>query len=147
MDAARSAKPEPLPVVIFLYGDWSGMPKSEADHFIDELLETSAVGFGIRDRRSPHIWWIPGEQGQVAHYIAISTGGEYLEATPDTYDSCLEQILQQLHFRYELGFQPAAMDGRRHKLTVELTDPVKDRYRKVRLRYRVAYVALRPENK
>ncbi|MGC2474830.1 MAG: hypothetical protein WA485_10880 [Candidatus Sulfotelmatobacter sp.] len=140
VDTTRSTKPEPLPVVIFLYGDWSGMPRSEADHFIGELLETSAVAFGLRDQRSPHIWWLPGEQRQVAHYVAAQTGGEYLDVTPETYGSGFEQILQQLHFRYELGFQPPLLDGKRHKLTVKLTDAVKEQYRNVRLRYRAAYV-------
>jgi hypothetical protein len=48
IDDSRSSKPEPLPVVIFLYGDWSGMDRSEANHFIDELLQTSAIAFGVR---------------------------------------------------------------------------------------------------
>ena len=51
VDTTRSSRPEPLPVLIFLYGDYSSMIRSEADHFIGELLETSAVAFGVRDRR------------------------------------------------------------------------------------------------
>ena len=146
VDATRSTKPEPLPVVIFLYGDWSGMPRSEADHFIGELLETSAIAFGLRDQRSPHIWWLPGEQRQVAHYVVTQTGGEYLDVTPETYGNGLEQILQQLHFRYELGFQPPLLDGKRHKLTVNLAGAAKSQYKGVRLRCRTAYVPVRREN-
>lgn len=146
VDATRSSKPEPVPVIIFLYGDWSGMPRSEADHFIGELLETSAVAFGLRDQRSPHIWWLPGEQRQVAHYIASETGGEYLDVTPDGYGAGLQQILQQLHFRYELGFQPTVLDGKRHKLVVKFTDAAKSRYKGVRLRYRRAYVPVPQES-
>ncbi len=131
VDATRSSKPEPLPVVIFLYGDWSGMPRSEADHFIGELLETSAVAFGLRDHRSPHIWWVPGEQRQVAHYVATQTGGEYLDVTSETYGNGLEQILQQLHFRYELGFQPPALDGKRHRLAVKLANAAKSQYKRI----------------
>ena len=145
VDATRAAKPEPLPVVIFLYGDWSGMPKSEADHFIDELLETSAISFGLRDKRSPHIWWVPGEQRQVAHYIATETGGEYFDVTPEEYESGLEGILEQMHFRYELGFEPQVMDGKRHKLRVEFSEAAKKRYRGVRLRFREAYVPVRDQ--
>jgi len=140
VDATRAEKPEPLPVVIFLYGDWSGMPRSEADHFIDELLETSAISFGLRDKRSPHIWFVPGEQRQVAHYVAKETGGEYFDVTPEEYESGLVGILQQLHARYELGFRPPALDGKRHKLRVEFSDAAKRRYRGVRLRFRGAYV-------
>src|ERR1700682_5385231 len=83
IDATHSLVPEPVPVVIFLYGDYSGMPRSEADHFIGELLETSAVAYGLRDRRSPRIWLL-GEQGAVANYIANETGGQYLWVTPET---------------------------------------------------------------
>ena len=146
VEATRAAKPEPLPVVIFLYGDHSGMPKSEANHFIDELLETSAVAFGLRDRRSPHMWWLLGEQKEVAHYIASETGGEYLDVTPQTYGLGLDQILQQLHFRYELGFQAPVLDGKRHKLTVKFVGNTKKGHNTVRLRYRTAYVPIQRDN-
>jgi hypothetical protein len=48
IEATRSLVSEPLPGVIFLHGDYSGMDRSEANHFIDELLETSAVAYGLR---------------------------------------------------------------------------------------------------
>ena len=141
INATRSLSPEPVPVLIFLYGDYSGMPKPEVDHFIDELLETSAIAYGLEDRRSPGIWLI-GEQATVAHYIATETGGLYLKVTPDEYAAGLTKILRQLHFRYELGFQPEALDGKRHKLTVKLTDAAKEQHKGVRLRYRLAYVPM-----
>jgi hypothetical protein len=140
VDATLSAKPEPLPVLVFLYGDYSGMPRNEADHFIGELLETSAVAFGIRDRRSPHVWHFPGEQSEVAHYISRQTGGEYLDVSQDQYASGLERILDQLHFRYELGFEPGELDGKRHKLTVKLTQSASKQHPRTRLRARTGYV-------
>jgi len=140
VDATRSSHPEPLPVVIFLYGDHSGMPKSEADHFVNELLETSAIAFGLKDQRSPGLMFLIGEQKEIAHYIATETGGQYLKVTPETYATGLEEILQQLHFRYALGFKPEALDGKRHKLSVKLADSVKNQHKGVRLRHRLAYV-------
>ncbi|HLH06214.1 MAG TPA: hypothetical protein VKW78_03165 [Terriglobales bacterium] len=140
IDNSLATKPEPLPVLIFLYGDYSGMPKGEANHFINELLETSAIAFGLRDTRSPRIHFLLDEQKEVAHYIAAQTGGEYLDVTPDTYASGLQEILRQLHFRYELGFKPEVLDGKRHKLRVELAEPAKQKYKQLRLRYRAAYV-------
>ena len=140
-ETTRSPALEPIPVVIFLYGDYSAMPKSEADHFINELLETSAIAFGLRDRRSPRIWSL-GEKGAVANYIATQTGGQYLRVTPETYAAGLEEILKQLHFRYELGFKPEALDGKRHELRVQFSDAVKNQHKGVRLRYRVAYVPI-----
>ncbi|HEV2351276.1 MAG TPA: hypothetical protein VG028_15675 [Terriglobia bacterium] len=104
VDATRPLVPERLPVVIFLYGDHSGMPRSEADHFIDEHLETSATAYGLKDRRSgamPIPLRLLGksfqEQIEVAKYIAIQNGGEYSWVTPETYATGLEEILQQLH--------------------------------------------------
>jgi hypothetical protein len=142
IDATCPLLPQRLPVVIFLYGDHSGMPRSEADHLVDELLATSAIAYGLRDRRSPGLWFLPGEQKEVAHYIATQTGGQCLQVTPKTYATGSQQILQQLHFRYELGFKPETLDGQRHKLCVKLADTVKD-CKRIRLRYRTAYMASR----
>ena len=144
VDTTRSSKPEPLPVLIFLYGDYSSMNRSEANHFIDELLETSAIAFGVRDHRSQHLLFAPGEQRAIAHYMATQTGGQYFDASPETYASALAEILQQLHFRYELRFKPEALDGKRHKLRVQFADTVKDQRKAVRLRYRLAYVPIPP---
>ena len=146
VDATRSSEPEPLPVVIFLYGDYSGMPRSEADHFIEELLGTSAIVYGLKDSRSAKMWFpLLGEQKEIAHYMATQTGGQYFEVTPETYAAGLKEILRQLHFRYELGFQPETLDGRRHKLRVELAQAAKNQHKGVRLRYRAAYVPIRHE--
>ena len=110
----------------------------------NELLETSAITFGLRDSRSPHLWfWLPGEQREIAHYIATETGGQYLSVTPETYATGLEEILRQLHFRYELGFKPEALDGKRHQLVVQLADAARNQHKGVRLRYRSAYVPVR----
>jgi hypothetical protein len=98
----------------------------------------------VRDHRSPHLLFAPGEQRAIAHYIATQTGGQYFDASPETYASALAEILQQLHFRYELGFKPEALDGKRHKLRVQFADTVKDQRKAVRLRYRLAYVPIPP---
>ena len=55
VDTTRSSKPEPLPVLIFLYGDYSSMDRSEANHFIDELLESSGIAFGVSRPRLPPV--------------------------------------------------------------------------------------------
>ena len=116
------------------------MPRREANHFIDELLETSAIVFGVRDRRSPNVGFLIDEQKEVARYMSAQTGGQYIDATSATYATALEEILKQLRFRYELAFKPEVLDGKRHKLTVKLADPVKDQHKGVRLRYRIGYV-------
>jgi hypothetical protein len=136
-------KPEPVPVVVFLYGDWSAMPSDEADSFVDQLLATSAIVFGIEDRESPTIGLIHGEQEAVAHYLAEQTGGQYLAATPETYAAALGEILQQLLFRYELGFKPLLLDGKRHKLTVKLAKVAEKEHPSVQLRCRPEYIPVK----
>jgi hypothetical protein len=140
VDSTRSLPHETVPVVIFLYGDYSAMPRAEADHIVDELLGTSAIAFGLRDSQSPRIHALWGEQGAIANYMATQTGGQYMTVTPDTYAAGLEQILDQMHFRYELGFRPEALDGKRHKLLVKLTPSAAQAHKGVRLRHRAAYI-------
>jgi len=61
--------------------------------------------------------------------FATEPWGQYFEATPDTYGRALQEILPQLHFRYELGFKPEMLDGKRHELRVTLADAAKIRHR------------------
>jgi hypothetical protein len=138
VDATRALPQDAVPVLVFLYGDYSSMPRDEADHFIDELLGSSAIAFGLRDSRSPRIHSFLGEQGAIANYFSTQTGGQYFTVTAENSAEALEQILDQMHSRYEIGFRPEALDGKRHKLTVKLGGS----HRGVRLRYRVAYIPL-----
>ena|ERR1700729_3397974 len=57
-----------------------------------------------------------------------------------SYAKGWEEILQQLHCRYELAFRPEALDGNRHKLRMELAAAGKNQHKGVRLRSRAAYV-------
>ena len=51
----------------------------------------------------------------------------------------MQTIVQQLHFRYQLGFRPSQIDGKRHELRVELIGDVKKEYKSVQLRFRPEY--------
>lgn len=78
INATLASEPEPLPVVLFLYGDHSGMDRPEADHLIDELLANLGSslwaegppisGHSLRARRTE----------EIADYIAAQTAGQYL---------------------------------------------------------------------
>jgi len=57
--------------------------------------------------------FINGEQPKIMHYMAKHTGGEYFSVPPSEYEKKLQTILIQLHFRYELGFIPPAINGKR----------------------------------
>jgi hypothetical protein len=51
----------------------------------------------------------------------------------------------QLHYRYELGFIPPAIDGKRHELKVELTKEGDAKHKKVRIRARPEYIPVSKE--
>jgi len=126
------------------------MPKPEADRFANELLATSAIAYGIKDSESPQIRelsWLGGEQASIANYIATQTGGQYFKVPPPEYAPALKAILQQLHFRYELGFAPETLDGTRHKLQVKLVNNGKVEHKGIRLRYREGYVPIPTGNR
>jgi hypothetical protein len=138
---AHRRNPQPLPVIVFLDGDHTGQPHRALDQVVDDFLETSGIAFGIKDSRAPRapLFFI-GEVAQIEHYIAKKTGGQYFSAPPERYAAALEAILMQLHFRYELGFVPPVIDGKRHQLKVELTKSAKEKHKGVRLRFRSEYI-------
>jgi hypothetical protein len=51
----------------------------------------------------------------------------------------------QLHFRYQIGFIPPAIDGKRHELKVELTKEARAKHKGVRLRFRTEYIPVSEE--
>ncbi len=142
---AYGRNPKPLPVIVFLHGDHTGQPRGELNKLVDDFLETSGIVFGIRDSRSPNLLFLIGEQAKIMHYMAKHTGGEYFSVPPSEYEKALDMILMQLHFRYELGFIPPAIDGKRHELRVELTKKAAAEHKGLLLRYRPEYIPVREE--
>lgn len=132
-------------MIVFLHGDHTGQPRGELSKVVDDFLETSGIVFGMRDYRSPNPHFIIGEQAKIMHYMAKHTGGEYFSVPPSEYEKTLDAILMQLHFRYELGFVPSEIDGKRHELRVELTNAAKSGHKGLRLRYRPEYVPVRED--
>jgi hypothetical protein len=86
-----------------------------------------------------------GEQSKILQYMSKQTGGQYFSPPPSGYGAALEAILTQLHLRYELGFVPPMIDGKRHELKVELTKEAKTEHKGVRLRFRPEYIPVREE--
>ena len=141
---AHRRNPQPLPVIAFLHGDYTGQPHRELDALVDDFLETSGIVFGIKDERSPNLHLL-GEQSKILQYMAKQTGGLYFSARPSGYAAALEAILAQLHYRYELGFIPPALDGKRHELRVGLTKEAKKQHKGIQLRFRPEYIPVREE--
>ena len=142
---AHNTKPEPLPVVVFLYGDHSGLPHDEADAIVDDLLQTSAFVYGINDGsfdlRSMR-YTDAYQQFFIAHYFSAATGGQFFSVKPDLFATALDYILVQMHFRYQLGFKPPSLDGKRHDLRVVLNDEIKRQHKSVRLVHRSEYIPI-----
>jgi hypothetical protein len=146
LENVHQTNPEPLPVIVFLYGDHSGMEREEADDLLKDLLQTSGIVYGINDgavRVSPNYLDNPHGQGNVAHFLATKTGGQFFSVNPKMFATALDDILVQVHFRYVLGFQPEALDGKKHNLMVQLTDSAKERLPGARLAFRPAYIPLK----
>jgi hypothetical protein len=138
---AQNRNPRPLPVIVFLDGDRTGQPLGELNQVVNDLLETSGIVFGIKDKIVPDMSpLVNGEQEQISHYMAYKTGGQYFAVFPDNYATALDMIFIQLHFRYDLGFRPPALDGKRHRLDVELTGQAKADHKGIRLSYRGEYI-------
>jgi hypothetical protein len=140
---ANRRKPQALPVIVFLDGDHTGQPMEELNELVGDFLETSGIVFGIKDSRYPFVFPLIGEHAEILHYMAKHTGGEYTTAVPERYAALLESILVRLHHRYQLGFVPAAIDGKRHKLKVELTREARRQHKSVRLQFRLEYLAVK----
>jgi hypothetical protein len=144
---AHRRNPQPLPVIVFLDGDHTGQPRAELDQVVDDILKTSGIVFGIKDETSPKVYGLAnGEQAEISHYLAQQTGGQYFIAAENTYATVLDMILMRLHFRYELGFIPPKMDGKRHELRVELTKEAQRKYKGVRLWFRPEYIPVSASN-
>ena len=130
-------------MIVFLYGDHSGMPEKAVDEMADDVLETSGVVFGITDITvgpSQSHWYRSQERGAIIHYIVAETGGQYFTVPENLYGTALDAILLQSHFRYELGFKPTVIDGERHTVQVEFVGEAKEKYSTARLRYRPEYI-------
>jgi VWFA-related protein len=72
--------------------------------------------------------------------LAAETGGGYFELTrAEDLASTFARVADELHRQYALGFEPAKLDGKTHKLDVKVQRPgAKPRARK-------SYVALKEE--
>jgi Ca-activated chloride channel family protein len=71
--------------------------------------------------------------------LADETGGGYFELTPnDDLRATFGRVADELHHQYALGFEPAKLDGKVHKLEVRIKE------RGLRARARRTYVAAKP---
>jgi len=156
------------PILIFLYGDRSGTHGDEADHILDDLLMSSARVYGLNYGKwydvpsvvdSPHSEsnGMPNDLGatrtpsfqpdwdgkafHLVHVYSSETGGTVLSVPdPRQFGQALDGFVTELQSRYTIGFKPRSMDGKRHRLEVELTPSARKRLGKVEIRTRREYI-------
>jgi hypothetical protein len=145
VDDAQHFKPDRLPVLLFLYGDHSATYPDEAEKIIESMLEGSGIVFGMSDGS----WKVDSDAGYngygqikyLVHHYSNETGGQYYTtADPQLFSAAVGYIIAQLHLRYTLGFKPLAVDGKRHKIKVELTKEGQKKLPGVDLRFRREYI-------
>jgi len=80
--------------------------------------------------------WTTTRPGGSFRKIATETGGGFFELkkTADL-NTTFSRVVQELHSQYLLGFAPATLDGKEHKLEVRMTKPG------LKVRARKTYVA------
>lgn len=57
------------------------------------------------------------------HVAAESGGGYVIVNDDDDLKKTLQQVINELRHQYVLGFSPAALDGKTHRLSVQVTRP------------------------
>jgi VWFA-related protein len=70
--------------------------------------------------------------------IAEETGGGYFELTrAEDLSATFTRVADELHRQYLIGFEPAKLDGRMHKIEVKVKKPG------MKVRARIEYFAAR----
>jgi hypothetical protein len=124
-DTARRLTPKAQPVIIFLYGDQSGMHHDEAEDMLDQPLGSLPIVYVINNG-AVSVHRVPGNdqyvRRYVARFLADRTGGRVLSSVRGDYAGELEQILEELYGRYEIGFVPTAPIGKHYGVKVKLSE-------------------------
>lgn len=147
-DLSRLMTPDSLPVFVFLYGDAGGTDHETARAMLQDLYATTAPLYLLNDgsvvEQASRGSDTRALQMYFVHFLSEKTGGRAAEAWHNDYDRELERIVAELHGRYELGFEPAVLDGKQHDLQVRLTPQARARLGRVKLRYTSGYMASPP---
>jgi VWFA-related protein len=126
--------------VVLLFTD--GDDTDSRQHSLREVLgranaqDYMVYGIGFRS----HVMGTITKPDPGLKRIATETGGGYFELkTTDELNSTFSRVADELHRQYVLGFSPAVLDGKVHKLSVVVKRPG------MTARARTSYVADRPK--
>ena len=120
-------------IVVLTDGDDNSSKVGQGDVLSRALAdEVMIYGIGLESDYFDGMRRVRTNPDRVVRKLAEETGGGYylLKATADL-NSTFTRIAQELHSQYVLGFSPTALDGKVHKLTVNVKRPgMKARARK-----------------
>jgi len=112
-------------IVAITDGDDAGSERSGGDVLDRAQREDVMVyAIGMESRFHNGVQWTVSRPGGSFRKMATETGGAYFELkkTADL-NSTFSRVVQELHSQYLLGFAPATLDGKEHKLEVKVTRP------------------------
>jgi hypothetical protein len=143
-----STQPQPMPVLVFLYGDQSGMYQHKLEDTVQQVLRGSGIVYELDNgairkpvRLTTDPSPFPNSKSQVVHYLAEQTGGQVYSTWTNKYGENLDRLVGDLHHRYEMGFVPPTLDGRRHEINIKLTDEARHKLKSAELHCAPAYLA------
>ena len=120
-------------IVLLTDGDDTASKVDQGDVLSRALAdEVMIYGIGLESDYFDGMRRVRTNPDRVVRKLAEETGGGYylLKATADL-NSTFTRIAQELHSQYVLGFSPTVLDGKVHKLTVNVKRPgMKARARK-----------------
>lgn len=112
-------------IVALTDGDDSSSDVS-GGHVLDRAQQEDVMVYaiGIESRYHNGLNFTVTKPGGSFRKLAQETGGGYFELkrTADL-NSTFTRVVQELHSQYLLGFTPATLDGKEHKLEVKVTRP------------------------
>jgi Ca-activated chloride channel family protein len=120
-------------IVVLTDGDDTASKRSQGDVLARATAdEVMIYGIGLESNYFDGVRQVRTSPDRVVRKLADETGGGYyfLKETSDL-NTTFTRIAQELHSQYVLGFTPAVLDGKIHKLTVNVKRPgMKARARK-----------------
>jgi hypothetical protein len=143
-EVSMSTDADAIPVLIFLYGDVTGMYEDELNDTLEHVLQTSGIIYELDNGAiSVQRRFVAGARAHshVIHYLSAKTGGRVLSTRSGDYGKELERVSGELYARYQLGLLPAAQDGRQHELQIKSSEEARKRLKSADLRYPSAYMA------
>ena len=112
-------------VLVFTDGDDTASRKGFGDvldHARDDEVMIYAIGLESEYFNGQRV--VRSRPAGALKRLAEETGGGYFELKKtDELASTFSRVAQELHSQYTLGFTPAVLDGKEHKLLVRMNKP------------------------